>query len=33
MLVHLTWRLTLDQARDVVGVDLLPREAAGGVPA
>ena len=43
MLVHLTWRLTLDQARDVVGVELLPREAeadrgrrheaAGGVPA
>ncbi|BEP64584.1 hypothetical protein GmRootV213_51380 (plasmid) [Variovorax sp. V213] len=27
MLVHLTWRLTLDQARDVVGVDLLSRNA------
>jgi len=30
MLVHLTWRLTLDQAHDTVGVDLFARDAASG---
>jgi hypothetical protein len=27
MLVHLTWRLTLDQSRDITGVDLFAQGA------
>ena len=36
MLVHLTWRLTLDQALDTVAVDLFERalpQGIGGAPA